>query len=82
MLVQNFWSKSRFPIVYEHECEKAVLVDIDSFKKIETILDNLLNQDIEEEDRMLATSGLLEKLLDEVRTPSPAPHWRSQLDVL
>ena len=59
MLAQNFWSKDRFPVVYEQDREKAVIVDIGSFEKIEMILDDLLNRVGEEEDRVLAVSGLL-----------------------
>ncbi len=82
MLAQNFWSKDRFPMVYEKDREKAVIVDIDSFEKIELILDNLMHRDGEEEDRLLVASGLLEKLLDEARTAAPAQRWRSELGAL
>ncbi|MBN1450460.1 MAG: hypothetical protein JW963_05540 [Anaerolineales bacterium] len=82
MLAQRFWSKDRFPMVSEHHREKAVIVDISSFEKIEMILDNLLNRDIEEEDRLLAASGLLAQLLDEARVTAPTPSWRSELDAL
>ena len=80
MLAQKFWSKDRFPMVYEHDHEKAVIVDVGSFEKIEMILDNLLNRDVEEEDRLLAASGLLEQLLDDARTTAPTQQWRSELD--
>jgi hypothetical protein len=82
MLAQNFWSKDRFPMVYEQDREKAVIVDIDSFEKIEMILDNLMNRVGEEEDRLLVASGLLEKLLDEARTTAPTQRWRSELGAL
>ena len=82
MLAQKFWSKARFPVVYEENREKAVIVDIGSFEKIEIILDNLLNRDIEEEDRLLVTSGILDKLLDEARTTAPTQQWRNKLDAL
>ena len=82
MLAQKFWSKDRFPMVYEHDREKAVIVDIGSFEKIEMILDNLLNRDVEEEDRLLAASGLLEQLLDEARATAPTQSWRSELNAL
>ena len=82
MIAQKFWSKDRFPMVYEQDREKAVIVDIGSFEKIEMILDNLLNRDVEEEDRLLAASGLLEQLLDEARATTPAQRWRSELDAL
>jgi hypothetical protein len=82
MFAQKFWSKTRFPVVYEEDREKAVIVDIGSFEKIEMILDNLLNRDVEEEDQILATSGILEKILDEAHTTTPTQSWRSELDAL
>jgi len=82
MLAQTFWAKERFPVVYEHERVKAVIVDIRSFEKIEMILDNLLNRDVEEEDRLLAASGLLEQLLDEARDTPPTQQWRTELNAL
>jgi len=82
MLAQKFWSKERFPVVYEHDHAKAVIVDIGSFEKIEMILDNLLNREIEEEDHLLAASGLLESLLNEARTTAPTQQWRTDLNAL
>ena len=82
MLAQKFWSKERFPIVYEHDHEKAVIVDIGSFDKIEMILDNLLNRESEEEDNLLVASGLLKQLLAEAQTTEPAQNWRTELDEL
>jgi len=76
LLAQKFWSKKRFPVVYEHDHENAVIVDIGSFEKIEMILDNLLNRDFEEEDRLLTASGLLNQLLDEARTTAPIQQFR------
>ncbi len=69
-------------MVYEQDREKAVIVDIGSFEKIEMILDNLLNRVGEEEDRILAASGLLEQLIDEARETDPVQRWRSELDAL
>jgi hypothetical protein len=82
MTAQKFWSKERFPVVYEQDHVKAVIVDISSFEKIEMILDNLLNRDIEEEDRLLAASGMLEQLLAEARNTAPTEQWRRELNAL
>jgi hypothetical protein len=82
MLAQKFWSKDRFPMVYEQDREKAVIVDIGSFEKIEMILDNLLNRVGEDEDQILAASSLLEQLIDEARETEPAQQWRRELDAL
>jgi len=82
MLAQKFWSKDRFPIVYEHDHAKAVIVDIGSFEKIEMILNNLISRESEDEDKLLAASGLLKELLNEAQTTLPSQNWRTELDQL
>jgi hypothetical protein len=82
MLAQKFWSKDRFPVVYEHDHAKAVIVDIGSFEKIEMILDNLMNRESEDEDNLLVASGLLKELLNEAQTTPSSQNWRTELDEL
>lgn len=82
MCAQKFWSKDRFPVVYEHDHAKAVIVDLGSFEKIEMILDNVMNRDLEEEDKMLVASGLLQELLNEAQATSAGHDWRAELDEL
>jgi len=82
MLTEKFWSKDRFPVVYENNKPKAVIIDIKTFEKIDLILDNLINRDTESEDTLLTASGLLEKLIKEVRMSSPSEDWRAELDEL
>ncbi len=43
MIAEKFWSKNQFPIIYENNQPKALIVDMKSFEKIEMILDNLMN---------------------------------------
>ena len=81
MITEKFWSKDRFPIVYEDDVPKAVMVDMASFDKIELILDNLAHREPEPEDTFLAASGLLQKLLKEVKVSSPTEDWIKNLDV-
>ncbi len=57
-------------------------MDVESFEKIELILDNLMNRDGETEDNLLAASGLLEKLVAEARKASLSDDWRAELDEL
>ncbi len=73
MITEKFWTESRFPIVYENDQAKAVMVDFDSFKKIGMILDNLINREGEPEDDYLIASGMLKQLLKEVELSSPCP---------
>ncbi len=58
------------------------MVDVESFEKIELILDNLMNRDGETEDNLLAASGLLEKLVTEAGKASLSNDWRTELDEL
>ena len=82
MLAERFWSEDRFPVVYENNHPKAVMVDMDTFEKIGIILDNLMNRETEDEDRLLSSSGLLEKLVSEARETRPSKDWRKELDEL
>ena len=82
IMTERFWSKEHFPIVYEHNRIKAVMVDIESFEKIELIMDNLIHRDSEPEDNLMAASGLLRKLVSEAETSLPTRNWRAELDEL
>ncbi len=82
MLIEKFWSGDRFPVVYENNEAKAVMVDMATFKKIGMILDNLMNRDTEAEDSLLESSDLLEKLVGEARETPPSNDWRGELDEL
>ncbi len=82
MFAEKFWSKDRFPVVYENDQAKAVMVDVESFDKIELILDNLMNRDTEKEDNLLAASELLNKLVSEAKKESPTDNWRTAIDEL
>ncbi|MDM8551962.1 hypothetical protein QUF72_17895 [Desulfobacterales bacterium HSG2] len=82
MLIEKFWSKDRFPVVYEENEAKAVMVDMATFEKVEMILDNLMNRETEAEDSLLRSSGLLKKLVSEAQETSPSSDWRTELDEL
>ncbi|OQX22233.1 MAG: hypothetical protein BWK80_31045 [Desulfobacteraceae bacterium IS3] len=57
MITENFWSINRFPILYENNIPKAVMVDIESYKKIGMILDSLMKQNPEIRDMISADSA-------------------------
>lgn len=82
MDIANMLSFSRFPVVYEGDEMKAVLVDIKSFTQIRLILENLLNPDIEPEDAILAASHLLQQLVEHTKSDPPAADWRQELNAL
>ncbi|MCK6626586.1 MAG: hypothetical protein L6R45_15585 [Anaerolineae bacterium] len=78
----NLWNRNRFPIVYEGNEAKAVLVDVESFTQIELILDNLFNREVEVEDAVLAASTILEQLITHAQKESPAVDWEKELNEL
>ncbi len=57
MITENFWSINRFPILYENNVAKAVMVDIESYKKIGILLDSLMKQNPEIRDMISADSA-------------------------
>ncbi len=80
---QVFWTRERFPVVYEGTEAKAVLVDVDSFAQMEIIMDNLLNREEEPEDAIIAASRLLQIVLKESRQSYFVSNdWEQELDEL
>jgi hypothetical protein len=73
MAETTFWIRDHFPILYEDDEAKAVLVDITSIAQMELIIDNLLNREEEPEDAILAASAVLQQLVDPARQESPSP---------
>lgn len=82
MAETTFWTRERFPIVYEGSEAKAILVDIASFAQMELIMDNLLNREEEPEDAILAASAVLQRLVAQARQEPPSPDWEQELDEL
>lgn len=78
----KIWNRERFPIIYEGNEAKAVLVDVISFAQIELILDNLFNREAEAEDAVLAASGILEQLLTDAQQELPSSDWEKELNEL
>ena len=75
------WTLSQFPVVYESSQPKAVLVDIDTFRRLEFILDNLLNREPEPEDILLGESSELRQLTEWVKaTAHVSPDWERELE--
>ena len=80
MIYEKFWARERFPVVYEKDEAKAIIVEMESFEKIEMILDNLINRDIEPEDGILAASALFQKIVSDAKKMEPVGDWRKALD--
>jgi len=82
MAETTFWIRDRFPILYEHDEARAVLVDITSFAQMELIIENLLNREEEPEDAILAASAVLQRLVAQARQETSSPDWEQELDEL
>jgi hypothetical protein len=82
MAETTFWTRERFPIVYEGSEVRAILVDIASFEQMGIIMDNLLNREEEPEDAILAASTVLQRLVAQARQEPPSPDWERDLDEL
>ncbi|MBI3913318.1 MAG: hypothetical protein HY327_03925 [Chloroflexi bacterium] len=78
----NFWTRERFPIVYEEGKPKSVLVDITTFEQMELILDNLVTRESEPEDTILAASSAVKTLVERARRTLPTLDWERQLNEL
>jgi len=82
MAETTFWTRERFPIVYEGSEVRAILVDIASFEQMGIIMDNLLNREEEPEDAILAASAVLQRLVAQARQEPPSPDWERDLNEL
>ena len=74
MLAERFWSEDRFPVVYEDNHPKAVMVDMETFEKIGMILDNLMNREAEAEDRLLSSSSAAKHIPPSFAPPISHPN--------
>jgi len=82
MIEPSFWIRDRFPILYEGDEAKAVLVDITSFAQMELIMDNLLNREEEPEDAILAASAVLQRLVAQALQEPASPNWEQEFNEL
>ena len=71
------WRIDQFPILYEHGQPTAVVVDLETFKRLEFILDNLLIREPEPEDVLIAEAAELKQLIAQVQAAAvPMPDWK------
>jgi len=77
------WRADQFPVLYEHGQPKAVVVDLETFKRLELILDNLLNREPEPDDTLIAESAELKQLIAQVRAVAmPMLDWKQVINEL
>ena len=82
MIDQQLWVRERFPVLYEGNKPKAVMVDVESFAVMETMMDNILNREAEPEDAILVASGILKQLADQTQDEISSTDWEKELDEL
>ena len=84
--VRNPLTGAVFPTIFEKGQPRAVIVDIQKYRELELLVDNLINLRAEDEDAVLLDSGILEKLVTKARAEarqSPAHvDWEDQIDAL
>ena len=77
------WRPDQFPVLYEHGQPTAVVVDLDTFKRLELILDNLLSREPEPEDTLIAEAAELKQLIAQVQAvATPMPDWKQVINEL
>jgi PHD/YefM family antitoxin component YafN of YafNO toxin-antitoxin module len=77
------WQIDQFPVLYEHGQPTAVVVDLETFKRLELILDNLLSREPEPEDDLIAESAELKRLIAHVQAEAkPMPDWEQVINEL
>jgi len=70
-----------FPVITEKGEPKAVIVDVNVFRQVQVIMDNLINRETEPEDALLAASEAFQRLLSQVETEdeTSSADWREKL---
>ncbi len=81
MIETSLLEQTQFPVLYDGEEATAVLVDIDTFRQIELILDNLLNREGEPEDIIIAAAtDLWQKVIFEHKQELHSSDWEQELN--
>lgn len=74
------FSERNYPMIYEGDEVTAVVVDIDSFRRIEIILDNLANRVGEPEDAIIASaSALWQQMIASAKQSDNKADWLTEL---
>jgi hypothetical protein len=79
----NSLTQKHYPVIYEADQPTAVVVDIESFRQIEMILDNLLNRQGEPEDEVIAAaSALWQRAIAQADENGDSADWITELNEL
>lgn len=79
----NFLSQNQYPTLHENGEVTAVVIDINSFRQIKIVLDNLLNRKQEPEDEVVAAaSALWQRMIQDAKLENSNSDWVAELDDL
>jgi hypothetical protein len=82
----NPLSGANFPMIFEQGQPKAFIIDIQKYRELELLVDNLINLREEDEDVILRDSDVLRKLVERAREESRSAkdhvNWEVELDAL
>lgn len=84
--IDNPFKAADFPVIVEKGEAKAVIMDMEKYRELELLVDNLINLKEEDEDAMIKDSGVIEKLIararEEAIKTSSGTNWVEEIDVL
>ncbi len=65
MQAMNSLLQRQYPIIYEADQPSAVIIDIETYRLLELLLDNLVNRSEEPEDNVIAAATTLwQRMMD------------------
>jgi hypothetical protein len=84
--IENPLKLASFPVILEHGEAKAIVMDMQKYRELELLIDNLINLREEDEDAVITESEVLEKLIRRARDESKKlprrTNWGDELDAL
>jgi len=84
--IDNPFKAADFPVIVEKGEAKAVIMDMEKYRELELLVDNLINLREEDEDAMIKDSGVIEKLIararEEAIKTSSGTNWVEEIDAL
>jgi hypothetical protein len=84
--IENPLKLASFPVILEHGEAKAIVMDMQKYRELELLIDNLINLREEDEDAVITESEVLEKLIrrakHESKKSSGHGNWGAELSAL
>ena len=84
--IENPLKLASFPVILEQGEAKAIVMDMQKFRELELLIDNLINLREEDEDAVIIELGVLEKLIRRARDESKKSpghgDWDDELSAL